>query len=61
MNYFVHFGRRMPIPSTLQVSHELRAFFTEETRQRCAVEEGLPLMASWKEIIAHRAEAAASH
>jgi hypothetical protein len=59
MNYFRRFGRRMPVPSTLQVSHELRVFSAQEdVRLRCAAEEGLPMTVSWGEIAAHRAAAA---
>jgi hypothetical protein len=55
MIYFRRFGRRMPVPSTLQISHELRAFSAQDdVRIRCAAEEGLPITASWEEIIVHR-------
>ena len=56
MNKLVRFGRKIPIPSTLQVSRELRLFCAEEnTRSLCAEAEGLPPGASWDEIGAHRA------
>jgi hypothetical protein len=36
MNYFVKFGRRIPIPSTLKISYELRALYSENARDHCA-------------------------
>lgn len=53
MSRFRRFGRRMPIPSTLQISHELRDLSAhEEARVQCALEEDLPRWASWEEIAA---------
>jgi hypothetical protein len=55
MSHFRRFGRRMPIPSTLQISHELRVLSRQEdARVRCAEGERLPVTASWEGIIAHR-------
>jgi hypothetical protein len=52
---FIRYGRRWPIPSIVQISHELRAFSAEEdVRKECAVKEGLPTSADWDEIYAHR-------
>jgi hypothetical protein len=57
---FVRFGRRIPVPSTAQVKHELRAFCAEEdVREEAATMLGLSVGASWDEIYAHRAAAAA--
>lgn len=54
-NTFVQYGRRWPIPSTVQIKHELRAFSAEEDiRVECAIKEGLPASASWDEIYTHR-------
>jgi hypothetical protein len=53
---FVRFGRRLPIPSTLQIRHELRAFCAQEiVREECAAKESLPSGATWDDIYAHRA------
>jgi hypothetical protein len=55
MKTLVRFGKRIPIPSTLQIRHELRAFIADENaREFCAEEEGLPSAASWEAIVAHR-------
>ena len=56
MIYFRRFGRRMSVPSTLQISHELRAFsLQDDARARCAAEEGLPVAAPRDEIAVHSA------
>ena len=55
MNHFIRFGKRIPIPSSLQILHELRVLSAEEdTRTRCAEEDGLPRTASWDDIIGRR-------
>jgi hypothetical protein len=55
MTYFLRFGRRMPVPSSLQVSRELRLLSADEdARVRCAEEDGLPRTAGWAEIIDRR-------
>jgi hypothetical protein len=60
-NSIVRFGRRVLIPSKVQVLHDYRVFAEErDVRERCATEEGLPLTASWVEIIVHRSNAASA-
>jgi len=55
MSQFRRFGRSFPMPSSLQVLHELKALCAEEdSRERCAEEDGLPRSASWEDIIARR-------
>ena len=52
------FGRRIPLPSTVQILHELKVLSEqEEGRKRYALADGLPETASWDEIGAHRARA----
>lgn len=52
---FVRFGRRINIPSSLQIRTELRALVADENaRERCAESEGLPDSTSWQEIVEHR-------
>lgn len=59
MKSFVRFGKRISIPSTFQVKHELRKLIADEnTRELCAQAEGLLPAASWNEICAARARAA---
>jgi len=55
---FVRFGRRIAIPSTAQIRHEIRVFGEQRDRERCAAAEGLSPHASWDDIIAHRLAAA---
>jgi len=61
MKAFIRFGRRLPVPSMVQVRHELRAFSAaEDIREECAQAEGLSPHASWDEIYAHRAAKASA-
>jgi hypothetical protein len=56
MKAAMRFGRKIPLPSTLQIVHELRAFCAEEDiRERCAEEDGLPVASSWNAICVYRA------
>ena len=56
MKNIVRFGRRLAIPSSLQVRHELRAFCAaEDVREEAAAKIGLTAAASWDEIYARRA------
>ena len=56
MRTFTRFGRRLLIPSTVQIRHELRAMAAaEEIRLECAQAVGLTPLASWDEIYAERA------
>ncbi len=58
MKPFIRFGRRLPIPSTVEIRHELRAFSAQEDiREESAASEGLAEAASWDEIYAHRVPA----
>jgi hypothetical protein len=51
MPSYIRYGRRIQIPSTVQVKHELRVFIAEEkVRELCAEADGLPLSAPWKDI-----------
>jgi hypothetical protein len=51
----IRYGRRIQIPSSVQLRHELKAFIAQENvRELCAEAEGLPLRATWKEIEAQR-------
>jgi len=55
MTHFRRLGRRFSVPSTAQILHELRALSAnEDARLRCANEDGLPVTASWEDIVAHR-------
>lgn len=49
----LRFGRRVPLPSTFQIRHELVLFGLEdEQRSRLAAVYDLPANASWREIAA---------
>lgn len=55
MAQFRRFGRRMPVASTLAISHDLRALWADEkARQYCTEADGLPSTCSWEEIVARR-------
>jgi hypothetical protein len=56
--FYVRFGRRVAIPSTAQIRHEIRVFGEREERERIATLDGLGPTASWDDIIAHRVAAA---
>jgi hypothetical protein len=61
MKPLVRFGRKIPIPSSLQIRRELREFIAEDNvRELCAEGEGLAMSATWEEICAHRAGVAAA-
>ena len=54
------FGRRIALPSTVQILHEFRVMDAqEEGRKRHALADGLAETSSWEEIGAHRARARA--
>ena len=49
------FVRRMPVASTLAISHDLRALWADEkARGFCAEADGLPSTAAWDEIVVRR-------
>lgn len=55
MSHFQRFGRRFPVPSTVQILHELKVLSAgDDARARCASEYALPETSSWEEIAAHR-------
>ncbi len=55
MAQFRRFGRRMPVASTLAISHDLRALWADEkARGFCAEADGLPSDSSWEEIVVRR-------
>jgi hypothetical protein len=58
MSSAFRFGRRLPLPSTVQIRHDLIEFSAlEAARKRHAAADGLPEQATWDEIGTHRAEA----
>lgn len=62
MKPLIRFGRRIPVPSSIQVRHELRSFIAEDNvRELCAEAEGMTSSATWDEICAHRAIAAMAY
>lgn len=61
MRSYIRYGRRVQIPSTVQVKHELRVFIAEENvRELCAEAEGLPPSASWNDLESRRRALSAS-
>lgn len=49
------FAQCTTLPSAGQILHDYRVFADErEVRELCALEEGLSLDASWKDIVVHR-------
>lgn len=59
MNNKLRFGRRLPLPSTLQIRRELLQFIdAEERRVLLAARHRLPTHSSWRDIA--NAQAAAS-
>jgi hypothetical protein len=53
--YLYRHGRRIPLPSTVEIKHAYVAHCAlEAQRERWAAEEGMPPNASWDEIIDHR-------
>ena len=58
----VRFGRRLPLPSTLQIRRDLERFIDEEAqRLLLATRHRLPANASWHDIADAQATASASH
>jgi hypothetical protein len=52
---FNRFGRRIGVPSSLQIRAELRALVADErARELCAELDGLPDSATWQDIIKNR-------
>lgn len=57
MKTLVRFGKKIPLPSTLQIISEMRALAEDDAiRARCAEEDGLSVNAAWTAICARRAE-----
>jgi len=55
MNSTVRFGRRIPVPSTVQILHELMAFSPQQdVRERCVAEGGAPGTTFRAEIVSHK-------
>lgn len=56
MAKFVHrFGKRIPIPSTVEIKQAFKQHVMMEAhRARWAAEEVMPANATWNEIIEHR-------
>jgi hypothetical protein len=46
MKPLIRFGRRIPIPSTLQIRHELRTFSVEKFMREMSHEKGLTTVAN---------------
>jgi hypothetical protein len=60
MKPLVRFGKRIPVPPSVQIRRELRMFCAQEDiRERCAEAEGMSIDSSWQQICDHRASLAA--
>jgi hypothetical protein len=59
---FNRFGKRISVPSSLQIRAELRALVIDErARDFCAELDGLPASATWQDIIENRQRLATAH
>lgn len=57
MNTKLRFGRRVPLPSTAQITHDLKLFCAQEdARKAHAIADGLPENSTWEDIGLFRAQ-----